>query len=42
MLRYLKVKRELLYELDIVFTLSNIEFSVKHDVTTEEFTIEDI
>ncbi len=27
MLRYLKVKRELLYELDIVFTLSNIGFS---------------
>jgi hypothetical protein len=42
MLRYLKVKRELLYELDIVFTLSNIGFSVKHDVSTEEFTIEDI
>jgi hypothetical protein len=42
MLRYLKTKRELLYDLEIIFTLANIEFSVKPNVTTEEFTIEDI
>jgi hypothetical protein len=42
MLRYLKTKRELLYELEIVFTLANIEFALKPDLITEEFTIEDI
>lgn len=42
MLRYLKVKRELLYELDIIFALANVDFSLKPNVTTQEFTIEDI
>ena len=42
MLRYLKIKRELLYDLEVVFTLANIEFSPKPNWKTEEFTIEDI
>ena len=41
MLRYLKTKRGLLYELEIVFALANIDFSLKPNVTTDEFTIED-
>lgn len=42
MLRYLKIKREMLYELELVFASANLSFSPKYDTSTEEFTIEDI
>ena len=42
MLRYTTTKREILFDLEIIFTILHLDISLKPNLKTEEFTIEDI
>ena len=42
MLKYLKIKRELLWKLEKVYMLANVEFTLKHKATEAGFTVEDL
>jgi hypothetical protein len=42
MIRYTKTKRELIYDLEMLFIQMNLDFILKTDSIDQEFTIEDI
>ncbi len=42
MLKYLKIKLEVLWELKKIYTMANVTFSLTHNTTEKEFTVEDI